>query len=69
MSGNWGNLPTGRSGGSRRRRIALSIASVVAGLFLMSNLDKVGTASGEVLLIVGLLIVGVVFGLRPWSNS
>ena len=67
-SGNWGNIPTGRSRGSRRRRIALSVASVVAGTILLSNLDRVGTAAGQVLVVVGLLVVGVLYGLRPWSD-
>ena len=74
MSGNWGRIPTGRSHGSRRRRIALSIASVVAGLILISLLRQLGAGAGpdinaQVLLIVGLLIIGVVYGLRPWSDS
>jgi hypothetical protein len=74
VSGNWGRIPTGRSAGSRRRRIALAIASVVAGLILFSLLGQLGAGASreikpEVLLIVGLLIIGVVYGLRPWSDS
>jgi hypothetical protein len=74
ISGNWGWIKTGRSRGSRRRRIALTIACIGVGLVLVVLLGQLGIASSpditrKVLFIVGLLVVGVVVGLRPWSES
>jgi len=74
VGGNWGWIPTGRSGGSRRRRIALSIACIAAGVVLVLLLPRLGIASGAditgtVLVILALLVAGVVYGLRPWSDS
>jgi hypothetical protein len=74
MGGNWGPIPTGRTPGSQRRRVALSIGSVVAAIVLVLALANLGAASdpsitGTVLLILVLLIAGVVVGLRPWSRS
>ena len=63
-------IPAGRvtKGEALAFGIFLSVASVVAGTILLSNLDRVGTAAGQVLVVVGLLIVGVLYGLRPWSD-
>ena len=77
MTGNWGSPSHLRSGGSKRRRIALSIAAVFAGVVLIGVYGELvgvfdGVMSpeiaGPVVLILVLLILGVVFGLRPWSD-
>jgi hypothetical protein len=58
--------------------MALSIASVVAGLVLIGLVGEffriVDAAvspdlAGPVVIILGLLVVGVVYGLRPWSDT
>jgi hypothetical protein len=74
VGGNWGWFETRRSSGSRRRRMILSIASILAAIALLVLASQLGIASSpeitaKVAVIAGLLIAGVVLGLRPWSRS
>lgn len=72
--GNWGNIPTRRTRGSRRRRIILSIASVAALVILLTlgtsffrgNIAEIG---GPLLLIGSVLVAGVLWDLRPWRGD
>ena len=71
-SGNLGNIPFRRSGGSRRRRIVLSIASIVA---LVALIVLAGTffraphvTPVEIWILVALLVLGIVWRLRPWAK-
>ena len=70
MGGNWGHIPIRRSGGSRRRRIILSVVSLIALVVLVKVTQDFFTGGGapaEIWLIAGMLVVGVVWGLRPWE--
>ena len=58
--------------------MTLSIASVVAGIVLIAlsgeflrlvDAPVSPDMAGPVVIIVGLLVVGVVYGLRPWSDT
>jgi hypothetical protein len=71
MSGNWGSIPTRRSGGSRRRRVVLSAASIVVGVLLVKLAGQFfggadAQLDGYVAVIAVLLIAGVLWDLRPW---
>jgi len=69
MGGNWGDVPVRRSGGSRPRRIILAVASIVALVVLVTlarDFFGPGGVPGQVWLIIGMLAVGIVWGLRPW---
>jgi hypothetical protein len=71
MGGNWGNIPIRPSGGPRRRRIILAVASVVALVVLVMlarDFFGPGRVPGDVWYVVGLLTVGILWGLRPWSR-
>ena len=71
MGGNWGNIPIRRSGGSRRRRVIVTIASIVALVVLVTlarDFFGPGDIPGQVWLIVGMLAVGIAWGLRPWAK-
>ena len=71
MGGNWGNIPIRRSSGSRRRRVILTVASIVALVVLVTlarDFFGPGDIPGQVWLIVGMLALGVVWGLRPWAK-
>jgi hypothetical protein len=70
MSGNWGLIPTGRSRRSRRSRIDLAIACAVIGIVLVLVLGQLGSVrsseiTGTVIVIVGLLVAGIGYELRP----
>ena len=70
--GNWGYIPFRRSGGSRRRRVLLSVASVVA-LVVLAYLAGTffgasGAMPGSISVIAVLLVLGIVWGLRPWAK-
>jgi hypothetical protein len=73
MSGNWGFefIDHVRSRRPWRTRLALTIACVVAGLTLIvvSDRFRAGMHFSQVDLILGLLVLGVVFGLRPWARK
>lgn len=70
--GNWGDIPIRPSGGSRRRRIVLAVACIVAVVVLVKLARDFFTPSDvpfAVWYIVGLLTVGIVWGLRPWRRD
>ena len=70
--GNWGSFTHIRSRASQRRRIALTIASLVAGVVLVvvaTNFGAGGEIGLQVAVILGLLVLGVLFGLRPWARD
>ena len=71
--GNWGFefIDHIRSRRPWRTRIALTIASLVAGLTLIAVSGRLnaGVHFSEVDAILGLLVIGVVLGLRPWARE
>ena len=75
MNGNWGGIPSRRSGGSQRRRVVLSAASVVAALVLVGVTRQLVGGSADVYVlapvafIAGLLVIGVLWDLRPWVRD
>jgi hypothetical protein len=70
--GNWYDVRFRRSGGSRRRRVVLAVASIVALaalVYLASTFFGPPAAMpGGVWLISALLVMGIVWGLRPWAK-
>jgi VIT1/CCC1 family predicted Fe2+/Mn2+ transporter len=70
--GNWGGFTHVRSRASHRRRLVLTIGSLVAGVALvLVTLDfgRGGQIPLMVATIVALLILGIVLGLRPWDRG
>jgi hypothetical protein len=71
--GNWGYTLFRRSGGSRRRRVVLAVASIVALVLLVylagSFFGLSRAMPGAIWLIASLLMPGIVWGLRPWARK
>ena len=71
-SGNWGPelVDHVRSRRSWRIRVALTLASIVAGVVLVKLALQLGSGRpAEVAVVVVLLGLGIVFGLRPWARE
>jgi hypothetical protein len=73
--GNWGfeYIDHIRSRRSWRTRIALTIASILAAVVLVVlvlDLGRgiVGEFAVELIILVGLLVAGILLGLRPWAR-
>jgi hypothetical protein len=73
--GNWGfeYIDHIRSRRSWRTRIALTIASILAAVVLVVlvlDLGRgiVGEFADELIILVGLLVGGILLGLRPWAR-
>jgi hypothetical protein len=73
--GNWGfeYVDHIRSRRSWRTRIALTIASILAAVVLVVlvlDLGRgiVGEFAVELIILVGLLVAGILLGLRPWAR-
>jgi hypothetical protein len=73
--GNWGfeYVDHIRSRRSWRTRIALTIASILAAVVLVVlvlDLGRgiVGEFADELIILVGLLVGGILLGLRPWAR-
>jgi hypothetical protein len=73
MSGNWGFefIDHVRSRWPWRTRVALTIASILAAVVLVVLLLQFGhgLVDPNILIILGLLATGIVFGLRPWART
>jgi len=70
--GNWGSFSHVRSRASQRRRILMAVASFVAGTILVVVTLHFG-GEGQIQLMaaamLGLLVLGVLLGLRPWARD
>lgn len=74
MGGNWGSIPTSRTPGGRRKRIALSIVALAALAVLLVLTrqfegNQISTIDGTEAVIGVLLIAGIVWDLRPWRRD
>jgi hypothetical protein len=69
INANWGFefVDHVRSRRPWRTRIALTVASILAAAALVGLTN--GQIGGEPLIIIVLLVLGIVFGLRPWARK
>ena len=76
MSGNWGFefIDHVRSRRPWRTRLVLTVASLLAGVVLVAVVlqfggGKAGEFADELIVLLGLLALGIMFGLRPWARK